>query len=529
MLLTARANALALPVASGSIQLVAGSPAYWNLRSYGNGDGFPWPAVRYSPMPGLSPIDVAPMECQLGHEETPEAFIAHLVACYREARRVLHETGTLWVNIGDTYNSSASNSHSGLDGVNHNKGAPYAKTASRRPEIWRGLPVASALGIPWRLAFAMQADGWILRSAVTWKKPNPLPSSVRGWRWERHRVKVAEGGRGGNGRARMMENRTGANVGGQALATWADCPGCPKCEPHDGLVLRRGSWRPTSSYEHVFMFAKSSRYWADGEPVREAHSMKPQRRNACADAVAGIKYRSFGHVGHKGVRDNGVDGNPAGRNLRDVWKIPSEEAKATAAALLASVVPSPILDAALAWEMENEGNLADVWTIATRPNPLAHFAAYPEDLVRPIVLSSTPERCCSACGMPWSPVVEREVAPIPERHSGERQGYESVDRIKDGARRRARNGQDCVSTSAILGHRPSCACDAPHRPARVLDQFGGTGTTARVARSLGRTAITLDAELGYCVMARDRAGETCIVAREERPRTLKTITGPLFA
>ena len=109
------------------------------------------------------------------------------------------------------------------------------------------------------------ADGLLTHNS------NPMPESVNGWRWERCRVKVEAGGTSGDA---LTTNRLGKGVrlGDQPpglFATWADCPGCEKCAPNGGLVLRRGSWRPTTSHEYIFMMTKTDRYFADGEAVRE--------------------------------------------------------------------------------------------------------------------------------------------------------------------------------------------------------------------------------------------------------------------
>jgi len=123
------------------------SPPYFGLRDYGH-DG------------------------QIGLEQTPDAYVAELVAVFREVRRVLRDDGTLWLNLGDSY--AASRSYQVPDNKNtacneHHKGA------HRVPE---GLKQKDLIGIPWRVAFALQADGWYLRQDIIWHKPNPMPESV---------------------------------------------------------------------------------------------------------------------------------------------------------------------------------------------------------------------------------------------------------------------------------------------------------------------------------------------------------------
>ena len=86
----------------GSVDCIVTSPPYLGLREYGV-TGTDWPAVEYTPMHGLPPVHVPPMTCQLGHEPDPLAYIAHLVLIFREARRVLADDATLWLNLGDSY------------------------------------------------------------------------------------------------------------------------------------------------------------------------------------------------------------------------------------------------------------------------------------------------------------------------------------------------------------------------------------------------------------------------------------------
>lgn len=129
------------------------SPPYFGLRDYG-------------------------VEGQRGLEETPEQFIAELVEDFRAVRDILADDGTLWVNIGDSYaRNPAKGQHkpgdSGKQAYVYDQGNGRASSTATA-----GLPEKNLIGIPWRLAFALQADGWILRQDIIWHKPNPMPESV---------------------------------------------------------------------------------------------------------------------------------------------------------------------------------------------------------------------------------------------------------------------------------------------------------------------------------------------------------------
>jgi len=134
-----------------SVNCCVTSPPYFGLRDYG-------------------------CEDQIGLEQTPDAFVEELVEVFREVKRVLRDDGTLWLNLGDSY---ASNPASGGSQSSKMTGGEHKRTPTspyRRPE---GLKHKDLIGIPWRVAFALQADGWYLRQDIIWHKPNPMPESVQ--------------------------------------------------------------------------------------------------------------------------------------------------------------------------------------------------------------------------------------------------------------------------------------------------------------------------------------------------------------
>lgn len=160
---------------AGSVHAVVTSPPYWGLRDYGKGQVVLWPAVRYSPMPGLPQIEIGSMDAALGLEPTIESFIGHLVLVLRELWRVLRDDGTCWINLGDSYSSDTKwggqTSGKHVTELHGNSGIGRRRTNT-------GLRNKNLMGIPWRFAFVAQAEGWILRSDVIWHKPNPMPESV---------------------------------------------------------------------------------------------------------------------------------------------------------------------------------------------------------------------------------------------------------------------------------------------------------------------------------------------------------------
>ena len=148
---------------ANSIQTCVTSPPYFGLRDYGH-DG------------------------QIGLEPTPEDFVAAMVAVFREVRRVLRDDGTLWLNLGDTYaanrGGTAPPAQTVAGGINGKGGQKERRGQADGYNPTRdctryGLKHKDLIGIPWRVAFALQADGWYLRQDIIWHKPNPMPESVR--------------------------------------------------------------------------------------------------------------------------------------------------------------------------------------------------------------------------------------------------------------------------------------------------------------------------------------------------------------
>jgi DNA modification methylase len=141
-------------IPDGSVQTCITSPPYWGLRDYGN-DG------------------------QLGLESTPDEYLANVVAVFAEVWRVLADDGTLWLNLGDSY-AAMRDSKATPDTLRNGDGTKVNAAANRNPaNLHRaGLKHKDLVGIPWRVAFALQADGWWLRQDIIWHKPNPMPESV---------------------------------------------------------------------------------------------------------------------------------------------------------------------------------------------------------------------------------------------------------------------------------------------------------------------------------------------------------------
>lgn len=235
-----------------SVNTVVTSPPYWGLRDYG-------------------------VDGQIGLEKTPEEYIAKLVNVFREVWRVLRDDGTLWLNLGDSY--IANKTGNPLSGSTLEGGKLTQIMASKRldKKPGNGLKLKDLIGIPWRVALALQADGWYLRSDIIWAKPNPMPESVTD--------------------------------------------------------------RPTKAHEYLFLLAKSQKYYYDHEAIKEEASTtrldllefgpRPDkgypghmndRRRKKTDKHPNRTVKGFNDRWDKAEAEGKVSGT---RNKRDVWVIPT--------------------------------------------------------------------------------------------------------------------------------------------------------------------------------------------------------------
>jgi len=222
-----------------SVHCVVTSPPYWGLRDYG--------------VPG-----------QLGLEPTPEAYVTAMVAVFREVRRVLRADGTVWLNMGDSYAGYHGNSKVPDEDAPSNKPG-YIENMRGSSVGVGGLKPKDLVGMPWRLAFALQADGWYLRCDIIWAKPNPMPESVTD--------------------------------------------------------------RPTKAHEYLFLLSKSPRYFYDAEAVREARDpAQIEWREKYAETIARWGQRREEGIAPGTNRNDGLatQANGSARNLRSVWTIATE-------------------------------------------------------------------------------------------------------------------------------------------------------------------------------------------------------------
>jgi len=322
---------------------------------------------------------------ELGLEPTIELYIEHLILIFNEVKRVLKKTGTCWVNIDDSYAGGKGQSGCGDAEYQENRtdatlNKPYHQMGGHgliRPADGKiGVPAKSLCLIPQRFAIAMVESGWILRNDIVWNKPNPMPESVKD--------------------------------------------------------------RFTGSWEHLFFFVKSKRYWF--EQQFEAHESP-----LITKRTWGHKYDGYNNTRQNRSTDEGIM-NELGRNKRDVWEI------------------------------------------TTQPYPEAHFATFPEKLCETPILAGCPGQICKKCGRAREPIYNRK--PMVIRKT---EGYAEAS-----GNRTATAGTMLEPASAELEGYTDCGCNEGFESGVVLDPFAGSGTVGAVAKKLGRKYIGIDLSPGYC-------------------------------
>jgi DNA modification methylase len=437
--------------AAGSVHTIVTSPPYWGgVRDYGIG-----PSVWGDGWEGC-----------FGNEPTVEGYVAHTLEVFEALGHALREDGVIWWNIGDCYSAGGRTGY----GPGTNKGQPKDGKRQSDPSLAAG----NKCLVPYRVALALQEAGWVVRQDVIWRKPSPMPESIDGWRWERCRVKVADGGTPRRGDASETGIRNNHHDS-RGLATWAECPGCDKCRASDGYVLRKGSWRPTTAHEFVFQIVKSPEYFCDAA--------------AAGEIASG---RSPGNLSPK-VSDNN-----------------------TKADQIAALAPARV-------GVETR-NPRSVWTISSEAYKGKHFAAFPTMLAWKCIQASTSSAgCCAECGSQYAPVVEKgRVATRPgnDTKTGEFQVLDpdSPYQGQPGTIVGNRDPQRHIAVKRTLGYRATCNCNAGDPvPCVVADPFTGSGTVLQVATNTGRQFFGSEIAEHYLPLIQERAATPWVPKTEKRP------------
>ncbi len=366
-------------------------------------DSFVQCCVTSPPYYGLRDYGI---EGQIGLENTPQAYIARLVEVFREVKRVMRDDGVLWLNIGDSYAAGKAGR------TDYGTGDPTSRLGPQQnglpgntqpgPVIQRSAPAGfkpkDLMMIPTRVALALQEDGWYLRSDIIWHKLNAMPESVTD--------------------------------------------------------------RPTSAHEHVFLLAKSERYFYDADAIRERTGNEMSWTTYAQKTAPGATWQSGGIERYAGAnKHDGGQAHPAGRNKRNVW------------------------------------------SIASQSYAESHFATMPPKLVEPCVLAGTSPRACEHCGAPWERVTEVERVDYG-RPSGK--GNRAI--VGDmTSKEKSIFVTNLVPRISTIGWQPTCTCpNEGSSKCIVLDPFMGAGTVALVAIQHKRDYLGIELNPSYCELINKR-------------------------
>lgn len=471
------------------IHLCVSSPPYWSLRDYKVKPKL-WPEIRFR-LNEWSPETVVPeMLCCLGLEPDPVAFVGHLLHIYRQIRRCLRDDALVFVNLGDSFCKSG-----GKGGGNSGRPGRSFKQSNIETKPPQGLKAKDLLAVPWLFAMAMRADGWYFRGDSVWCKRSPMPETIGGTHWKRCMVKIGrepvdwklapKGWQQGTGAHDKIPNgnyRTNVEEE-QTKVVWGPCPGCKKCEANDGYVLRRGGWRHTRAHEYVFQFSKSATCFSDEMAVAEPASGGAHSRGA------------------------GLNPKAAGNERTDENRDKQNGSFATA-----------VNDLVLT------RNPRSFYLLSTEPSKEKHFAAYPKKLILPFIKAGTSAGgYCSNCGAPVCRIIER--VRVPTRPGLNPKGDWKADNFDETQQRSSvspnRDPQRHITEKRTVGWRKSCQCTwGETKQAIVFDPFGGTGTTAVVAKSLGLRYLLTELNPQYAEIAARKIENAVPHAEqvESRPR-----------
>lgn len=400
----------------------------------------------------------------MGSEPTPEAFIFALVEVFREVWRVLRHDGTCWLNLGDSY--------------------ARVSMGDAKPK--------DLMMMPSRVALALRADGWWLRSDIIWAKNNPMPESTTDRPTSAHEhvyllakqdtyffdpdaIQEPTAGTAharGKGTHPKSNNKRGIKQNSSFSAAVT------------GLVATRNSrnvWSDTlePAHEHILLLTKQDVYFYDHEAIKERAESQTKSGN--------------GFKRHERKTMTNEDGSVRGNEVP--WS-----------------------------DLGGTRNARNVWFINSAPFKGAHFATFPPELARRCIAAGTSEcGACGYCGAPFRRLVEKGAPDLElQRRSGaDAVGNYTGQSVKDHDAAGVQNASDVkrrilagMVERRTVGWEPTCKCDDAYPvPCVVLDPFLGAGTTGLVAQRLGRDCIGIELNPQSVTLAADRIrGEGGMVA-----------------
>lgn len=472
---------------------------------------------------------------QIGLEDSPEAYVAKLVDVFREVRRVLRSDGTLWLNLGDSFQDK------------------------------------QLLGIPWKVAFALQADGWVLRMDIIWAKKNCMPESCRDRPTKSHEYifLLSKGkwvGRESGRFAHISEQDarwlalfldTEGNISVKRAQrpsgnTWYGAQMC-FASTHRGLVdaaqaiigqgtvlERDGKNAPMFYYQlsnqaasdllrrlypYLIVKKRQARLCIHLQDCLNTNGKKrpggfrdPQWNDLLERMW--LSNKSLNHFGNpdiswipepkegywtsqsyfydaEAIKEPNAGDLPYGDKRNFKMNHEGAQGRHGKGSMFAGGTRQEYIEK----YYTNGRNRRSVWTVTTKPYSGAHFAVFPPDLIEPCILAGTSAHgACAKCGAPWARVAEKDgqyqAHWAPGKQSLVREGIHGGTGVL---------GSGMVNIYKTTGWQPTCACDCTDVvPCTVLDPFNGSGTTGAVALKHNRRYIGLELNPAYIELAHDR-------------------------
>jgi DNA modification methylase len=390
-------------------------------------------------------------------------YIEHTMQFLDAIRRVLRDDGVVFWNISDCYWTGKGQSGQKTpeqQGQRHDDGRSLNMAAQQlgghdvtMPRDGKH-PVIKSLDmcmIPYRFALVAQERGWYVRADIIWYKNNPMPESINSKRW------VKRG---------------------------------------DGLVLKTGSWRPTTAHEYIFMLTKTDNYYSDIEAAKEKRRGHTHPRGTKLSPP----YESAG-IGHENWASYMGNGDSyTTRNPRSVWHI---NGKPFSMGICGDC--GRVYNGSRYRRLPFDASRRKRVCICGSTNWTSHFATFPDDLPQKCILATTSDAgCCSKCGAPVLRIVEVKPSTMNIRVRDARHGVTAEEGYKASDKEKENYGKEELGWTKTVGWKPECQCGAPLVPCTVLDPFAGSGTTLMVAKRLGRRSIGIDLSDEYTGLIKER-------------------------